>query len=157
MEQYRSAQRRRVAQGSTERRLEEQIVKNTRSPETTTAGMTTTSTYNVTTMLHSALLTSRTLMRRWKNALLWIMPTLLITQGMSLRIISAQAQAMSAKHISASLGSTTTALIDSGCSTTASAPGLRGGKAEAATTNRLCQCRLHLTQPPLPQANRLHR
>ena len=44
LEQYRSAQRRRVAQGSTERRHE--VVKNTRSPETTTTGMTTTRTHN---------------------------------------------------------------------------------------------------------------
>ena len=44
MEQYRSAQRRRVAQSSTERRHE--VVKNTTSLETTTAGMTTTSTYD---------------------------------------------------------------------------------------------------------------
>ena len=40
LEQHRSAQLRRVAQGSTERRHE--VVKNTRSPKTTTTGMTTT-------------------------------------------------------------------------------------------------------------------
>ena len=158
MEQYRSAQRRRVAQGSTERRLEEQIVKNTRSPETTTAGMTTTSTYNVTTILHSALLTSRTLMRRWKNALLWIMHTLLITQGTSLRVIPAQAQAMSAGHTCASLGSTTTAFIDSGCSTTTSATGLRGGKAEAATddVNAACISLNHPYHKPIDSIDDLH-
>ena len=75
---------------------------------------------NFTNLFRSALCMPQMLMHRWKDSLLWIMLALLITQCMSVRIIPAQAQAMSAKHATTGPGMTTTALIDSGCSTTAS-------------------------------------
>ena len=74
---------------------------------------------NVATTRHSALRTFGNLMRRWKDGLLWVILTILVTQSMSVRVIPGQAQAMSAAHTSTNLD-TTTALIDSGCSTTAS-------------------------------------
>ena len=102
---------------------------------------------NFTNLFRSALCMPQMLMHRWKDSLLWIMLALLITQCMSVRIIPAQAQAMSAKHATTGPGMTTTALIDSGCSTTASgrrslfpkrrtSPCFRPSKCLTSTTSR---------------------